>query len=97
MVGKRLLRTVLFAGALIGGMFVASGAAPAFAGDQNHDPANNNRNFNQERSYAKGSSRDYNRGRYQRSDARNDRHDRDRDHDRGHDRDRDRDRDRNRR
>ena len=90
MVGKKLLRTVLLAGALIGGLVAVSGAAPAFAANQSHEPANNR--YNQERSYVNGSGRDHDGGRHQRSNARNDRHDRDRDHGRGHGRDRDRDR-----
>ena len=102
MVGKKLLKTVLLSGALVGGLFVVAGAAPAFADNQRHEQTYT-QNYNQDRSHAYGFDRDQNSGHLDRDDRADNRYDRiardgDRDrHDRDWDQDRDRDRDHDRR
>lgn len=95
MVGKKLLRMVLLSGALVGGLFMVAGAAPALADNQKHEQTYT-QNYNQDRSHTYVFDRDQNRGHFDRDDRddnRYDRFDRDGDRDR-HDRDWDQDRDR---
>ena len=69
MIGKKLLRTVLLSGALVAGLFVVAGAAPAYADNRSHEQTySHNYNQNQDRSYAYGYGSDYNSTRYDRND-----------------------------